>query len=91
MSGCISATKASNSTRSLDNVLSAPTDFRNPVGSDLAIIDPSRDPVIVRAGVAEICLHELERLVTHVQTGEWSELIHLRACGRSDDVKFPDE
>jgi NAD(P)-dependent dehydrogenase (short-subunit alcohol dehydrogenase family) len=55
ISGRSSATMASNSVRSLENVFSAPMD---PVGSDLTVIDASRNPVVVVARLAEVGLHE---------------------------------
>lgn len=56
---------------------------------DFAVIGASRDPV-VGAGLAEVGLHELQRLVADVQTGLETERVHLRARGRPDAVEFAD-
>src|SRR5258708_4078588 len=62
----------------------------DPIGPDLAVIDAPGDPVVVRARLAEIGLHELERLVAHVKPGVEPERIHLCAGRRPDAVKLAD-
>ena len=43
--------------------------FADPVGANLAVVDASRDPIVIASGLAEIGLHEVERLVAHVEAG----------------------
>ena len=90
ISGCSSATIASNSVRSLENVFSAPTDLRIRLARTVAVVDAARDPVVVAAGLAEVRLHEVERLVAHVEAGAEPERVHLRARRRPDAVEFAD-
>jgi len=45
-------------------------------------IDAARDPVVVCAGLAETGLHELQRLISHVEARVESERVHLRGGGR---------
>jgi hypothetical protein len=64
--------------------------FPDPVRPDLAIIDAPRDPIIVRAGLAEVGLHERQRLIAHVEAGVEAEGVHLLARRRTDAVEFAD-
>ena len=64
--------------------------FPDPVGADLAVVDASGYQVVVRAGFAEVGLHEFRRLVAHVEAGVEAERVHLRARRRSDAVEFAD-
>jgi hypothetical protein len=45
----------------------------DPIRADFAIVDATRDPIVVRAGLAEVGLHEFERLVPHIETGVEAE------------------
>ena len=45
----------------------------DPVRADLAVVDAPRDPVVVRAGLAEVGLHELQRLIAHIEAGVKAE------------------
>jgi hypothetical protein len=67
-----------------------PDRLPDPVRADLPIVDASRDPVVVRAGLAESGLHELQRLIAHVESSVEAERIHLRARRRPDAVEFAD-
>ena len=64
--------------------------FPDSVGPHLAIVDAARNPIIVRTGLSKIGLHEIERLVAHVEASVKPEGIHLYAGRRSDAVKFAD-
>jgi hypothetical protein len=61
-----------------------------PVGADLAIVDASRYPIVVRAGLAEVGLHEFNRLIAHVEAGVEAERVHLRGRRRTDAVELAD-
>jgi hypothetical protein len=62
----------------------------NSVRPHLPVIDAPRDPVVVAAGFTEVCLHKLERLVSHVETGMETERVHLGAGRWTDAVEFAD-
>ena len=64
--------------------------FADPVGADLTVVDAPRDPIVIASGLAEIGLHEFERLVTHVEAGVEAEGVHLGAGRRPDAVKLAD-
>jgi hypothetical protein len=42
----------------------------DPVGSDITVIDASRNPVVVLVGVSEVGLQKFERLVSDMEPGE---------------------
>src|ERR1035441_8684049 len=54
------------------------------------MVDAPGNPVVVRSGFAEVGLHELKRLITHVEARVKSERVHLGAGGWSDAVEFSD-
>ena len=60
------------------------------IHADFAIIDASRYPIVVSARLAEIGLHEFERLIAHVEAGVETKGVHLGAGRRPDAVKFAD-
>ena len=60
------------------------------IGPDLAVVDAARNPIIVRTELSKIGLHEIERLVAHVEPRVEPQGIHLRAGRRSDAVEFAD-
>ena len=64
--------------------------FSDSVGLHGPVVDAARDPVVISAGLAEVRVHEVERLVSHVQTGEDAERIELRSRRRTDAMKFSD-
>jgi hypothetical protein len=76
-------------------VFSAADGFPDPVRADLSVVDGSRDPVVVRAGLAEVGLHEAS-LLSASQLGcrrisepavnaiEQSDYINL--CGIVDEL-----
>jgi hypothetical protein len=41
-----------------------------PSGSDITVIDASRNPVVVLAGVSEVGLQKFERLISDIKPGE---------------------
>jgi hypothetical protein len=62
----------------------------NSVGAYRLLVDTTRDPVVEGTGLAEIRVHELERLIAHIEAGEDAQAVHFRACGRANAVKFAD-
>jgi hypothetical protein len=54
----------------------------DPVRADLAVVDASGDPVIVCTHLTEVGLHEVQRLIAHVEAGVEAERVHLRARRR---------
>jgi hypothetical protein len=42
----------------------------DPIGSDLAVVDASGNPIAVTPRLTEVCLHEPERLIAHIETGK---------------------
>src|SRR5882757_2485860 len=64
--------------------------FSDSVSSNLAVVDAARYPVVMASGLAEIGLHEFDRLVAQVEAGVETECIHLCAGRWSDTVKLVD-
>jgi hypothetical protein len=62
----------------------------DPVRPDLPVVDASRDPIVVRAGLTEVGSHELQSLISHVEAGVQAERVHFRASCRPDPVEFTD-
>jgi hypothetical protein len=85
MSGLSTATRASKSVRSVENVFSAPTDFRmrwleQAVRRRRGKSRSSRRPTVR--------VYELQRLVPHVETREDAQGIHLGVRRRAYPVEF---
>jgi hypothetical protein len=62
----------------------------DPVCADGTLVDTARDPVVVGPRLAEVGVHELERLVAHVRASEDAEGVHLRGRGGPDAMEFAD-
>ena len=90
ISGCSSATIALEFGEVAEERILGADRLADAVGADLPIVDASRDPVVVRAGLAEVGLHEFKRLIAHVEAGVKAERVHLRGGRRSDAVEFAD-
>jgi len=60
------------------------------VGTYRTLVNPPRDPVIIRPSFPKIGVHELERLIAHIHAGEDAKAMHLRTGRRSDSMEFAD-
>lgn len=64
--------------------------FADPVGADLPVVDATRDPIVIASGLPEIGLHEVERLIAHVEAGVETQGIHLGVGRWPDAVELAD-